>query len=96
MGEGNAFGRKVLAETLASETRWRLLEEFSKGGVFSVQELARGLGIAQGTASGHMRVLREAGIVTQGKGRLYTLAPGILAEGESREVRLGICTLRFG
>ena len=94
MAEGKGYGRKVLAEVLASETRWRLLEEFSKGGVFSVQELARGLGIAQGTASGHMRVLRRAGIVAQGKGRLYSLAPGLLAEG--RELRLGMCTLRFG
>jgi hypothetical protein len=38
----------------------------------------------------------KAGIVAQGKGRLYTLAPGVLAEGGGRVVRLGICKLRFG
>lgn len=39
-------------------------------------------------------LLKGVGNVVQGKVWLYTLAPGVLAE--SREVRLGICTLRFG
>lgn len=96
MSEGNAFGRKVLSEVLSSETRWRLLEELSKGGVFSVTDLARTVGVRMGTASGHMILMKKAGIVTQGKGRLYTLAPGVLAEDGGRELRLGVCTLRFG
>lgn len=86
----------TLAGVLASESRWRLLEELSKGGVFAVSELALAVGIRQATASGHMIKMKAAGIVVQGKGRLYTLAPGVLAEGGGREVRLGICTLRFG
>lgn len=86
----------ILAKLLASESRWRLLEELSKGGVFSVTELAKVAGLSQPAASLHMIRLREAGIVVQGKGRLYTLAPGVLAEGGGRELRMGICTLRFG
>ncbi len=47
-------------------------------------------------ASLHMILHKKAGIVVQGKGRLYTLAPGVLAEGEGREGRMGICTIKFG
>jgi DNA-binding transcriptional ArsR family regulator len=89
-------GMGALARLLASEARWRLLEELSKGGIFSVTELAKAAGLSQPAASLHMIRLRKAGIAVQGKGRLYTLAPGVLAEGEGREVRLGICTLDFG
>ena len=53
-------------------------------------------GYAQTATSKHMIRLKKAGIAVQGKGRLYTLAPGILAEGEGRVVRLGICTIKFG
>lgn len=96
MENAQGLTKGILAKVLGSETRWRLLEELSKGGVFSVGELAEAVGIRQATASGHMIRMKAAGIVVQGKGRLYTLAPGVLAEDGGREVRLGICTLRLG
>ena len=94
MKSAGKSGMGDLARLLGSEARWRLLEELSKGGIFSVTELAKAAGLSQPGASLHMVRLRKAGIVVQGKGRLYTMAPGVLAEG--REVRLGMCTLRFG
>ena len=85
-----------MAKLLASETRWRLLEELSKGGIFSVSELAAAAGVKQSAASLHMILLKKAGIAVQGKGRLYTLAPGLLAAEGGRDVALGRCTLHFG
>ncbi len=96
MKEANHFGKAVLAKLLGSETRWRILEELSKGGVYTVTELAGKVGVQVATASAHMIKMRKAGIVVQGKGSLYTLAPGVLAEGGGREVRMGICSVRFG
>lgn len=89
-------GMGTWARLLASEARWRLLEELSKGGIFSVTELAQAAGLRQPAASLHMIRLKKAGIVVQGKGRLYTLAPGLLAADGGRDVALGRCTLHFG
>jgi DNA-binding transcriptional ArsR family regulator len=81
---------------LASPSRWRLLEALSEGGPFSVDELARRIGLKPSTASKHMLILAKAGLAKSGKGRLYTLAPGLLAADGSRDVALGRCTLHFG
>ena len=96
MEETGRFTKAVLAEALGSVTRWKLLEELSKGGLFTVAELAKAAGVTGSTGSQHMLLLARAGIAVSGKGRLYSLAPGILAEGGGRELRLGACTLRFG
>ncbi len=55
-----------------------------------------GEGVVLSAASKHMYFLKKAGVVSQGKGRLYEIAPGLLAEDGSRDVRLGRCTLHFG
>jgi DNA-binding transcriptional ArsR family regulator len=96
MKDTGKAGVGTLAKLLASETRWRLLEELSKGGIFSVSELAAAAGVKQSAASLHMILLKKAGIAVQGKGRLYTLAPGLLAAEGGRDVALGRCTLHFG
>lgn len=93
--DAGSLGMGKLALLLAAESRWLMLEELSKGGAFSVTELSRRARIGVSAGSKHLILLAKAGIVVSGKGKLYTLAPGVLAEGEGREVRMGICTLRF-
>jgi len=90
------FSKAVLADLLGAKTRLSLLEELSKGGLFSVSELAEVVGVTATMCSKHMRKLARAGVVVSGKGRLYSVAPGILAEGGGRVLRLGRCTLDFG
>lgn len=64
-------------DALAEPNRRRLLE-LLLGGERPVGELVEALGLAQPTVSKHLRVLREAGMVTvrpEGTQRLYGLRP---------------------
>jgi hypothetical protein len=45
--------------------------------------------------SKNMAVLRNAGIVIQGRGRLYSLAPQFIADKDVRIVDFGYCLLRM-
>ena len=95
-GDDGSFGMGVLARVLGVEARWRMLEVASAGGWFAVTELSKTAGVTVSAGSKHVGVLVEAGILVRGKGRLVTLAPGVLAEDGRREVRLGRCRLDFG
>ena len=92
--DAGSLGMGKLPLLLAAGSRWLMLEELSKGGPFSVTELSERAGIGVSAGSKHLIRLAKAGVVVSGKGKLYTLAPGVLGEG--REVRMGMCTLRFG
>ena len=94
--DDGSFAMGVLARVLGVEARWRMLEVASAGGWFSVTELAGKAGVSVSAGSKHVGVLLDAGIFVRGKGRLVTLAPGVLAEDGRREVRLGRCRLDFG
>ncbi len=67
---------------LADATRRHLLEQLATADR-PVSELVTGLDISQGAVSQHLRVLREAGLVTarkQGRHRYYRLRPAALTE----------------
>ena len=49
-------------QALGDPTRWRILGRLSESAA-TVQELARALGIAKGTAAHHVRVLQSAGLI---------------------------------
>lgn len=62
---------------LADPTRRRLLERLAEADL-TVTELAEGLAVSQPALSAHLRVLREAGLVTaraEGRSRRYALDP---------------------
>ena len=67
---------------LADSTRRHLLEQVAVRDR-AVSELLAGLDISQAAVSQHLRVLREAGLVTarqEGRHRYYQLRPAALAE----------------
>jgi DNA-binding transcriptional ArsR family regulator len=67
---------------LADGTRRHLLERLATADR-SVSDLMTGLDISQAAVSQHLRVLREAGLVTarkEGRHRYYQLRPAALAE----------------
>jgi DNA-binding transcriptional ArsR family regulator len=67
---------------LADATRRRLLEQLASGDL-AVSELMNGLDMSQAAVSQHLRVLREAGLVTarkEGRHRYYRLRPAALTE----------------
>jgi DNA-binding transcriptional ArsR family regulator len=73
---GDRFG------ALADATRRRLLERLAAGDL-AVAELTAGLDISQAAVSQHLRVLREAGLVTPrraGRHVYYALHPAGLSE----------------
>lgn len=69
-------------EVLAEPSRRKILDELRKG-ERPVQSLVAGLSMAQPAVSKHLRVLREAGLVTvrpDGRRRLYQVRPEPLME----------------
>jgi DNA-binding transcriptional ArsR family regulator len=71
----------VVLEALGDPTRRQIFESL-KTGPRSVGELAEGLPVSRPAVSQHLRVLREAGLVSdrkEGTRRLYRIDPGGLA-----------------
>jgi DNA-binding transcriptional ArsR family regulator len=71
----------VVLEALGDPTRRHIFESL-KTGPRSVGELADGLPVSRPAVSQHLRVLREAGLVSdrkEGTRRLYRIDPGGLA-----------------
>ena len=67
-----------LMSAAADPVRWRLLAELASAGTCCVCDLQPVAGVAANVLSYHLKVLREAGLVTAAKrGRWvdYTLAP---------------------
>jgi DNA-binding transcriptional ArsR family regulator len=75
-------GRADRFAALADSTRRHLLEDLAAAD-HSVSELVSGLEISQAAVSQHLRVLREAGLVTarrDGRHQLYRLRPAALTD----------------
>jgi DNA-binding transcriptional ArsR family regulator len=88
-----------MLKALADETRWRIVQELLKR-TLTVSELTQRIGATQYNVSKHVRILREAGIVTtekQGKNLNCTVDPELKQKiARSRnQLDLGCCTFRF-
>jgi DNA-binding transcriptional ArsR family regulator len=71
----------VVLDALGDPTRRQIFESL-KAGPRSVGELAEGLPVSRPAVSQHLRVLKEAGLVSdrkEGTRRLYRIDPGGLA-----------------
>jgi DNA-binding transcriptional ArsR family regulator len=91
----SAVKLKHLASVLHQPVRWRILKELAKGEALPVWVLA---GLARSTppkVSKHMAVLRKAGLVTVGYGRLYKLSPNLKPEADGTRLDLGHCVLKL-
>jgi len=70
------LNRDRLIIATSNPIRWQILRAMHDGGeAWGSGDIARLTGITVSGASKHMRVLLEAGICVQGRGRLYRLAP---------------------
>ena len=84
-------------KVLADSTRLQVVRALM-GGPRHVGDLAAQLGVEQSLLSHHLRVLREAGLVTgerDGKAVLYHLAPDIREAPDPQSLNLGCCRLSF-
>lgn len=82
-----------LARLLSDPARWTILRELAKGEPLPVSELARRVGRSADMTSKHMAVLRDAGVVVTGYGRLYQLAPAYRPAPGATTLDLGHCHL---
>ena len=83
-----------LSRALGSPVRWRMLTELSHGEARSVGELATAGGCHYDNAGRHLAVLRQAGLVEQGRGRLYSIPRQYLPATGASVVDFGHCLLR--
>ena len=84
-------------KVLADETRLAVVEQLL-GGPKHVGEINDSLRIEQSLLSHHLKVLREAGLVTSerdGKQVLYQLANPVRGKRKGRAVDLGCCMISF-
>src|SRR5438128_6772850 len=65
----------ALMSALYSQSRWKILKALCEGEPLGAGDLAPIAGCTPSATSKHMRVLVEAGICVQGRGRLYRIAP---------------------
>ena len=82
---------------LADPTRLAVVEVLLAGSR-NVMEINRHVGIAQNLLSHHLRVLRDAEIVTarrDGKAVKYALADGVEVGSSHNAINLGCCCLEF-
>ncbi len=87
-----------MLKALADETRWRIVRELLQR-TLTVSELTERLGATQYNVSKHVRILREAGIVTtqkRGKNLNCTVDPELKQQiARKKQLDLGCCTFRF-
>lgn len=86
-----------LLKVLADETRLAVVEQLLAGPKH-VGEVNETLGVEQSLLSHHLKVLREAGLVTSrrdGKQVLYSLARNVQGSREGRAINLGCCLISF-
>jgi DNA-binding transcriptional ArsR family regulator len=66
-----ALSVSAITKALGAGVRWRILAELGKGTPLMVIELAKLTGQSESLISKHMAVLRKAGAVVVGRGRMY-------------------------
>ena len=81
---------------LGNATRWTILQALAAGEPIGSGELGTIAGCTGSTASKHCTVMIAAGIVNQGRGRLYRIAPQFLPKpGAPRVLDFGHCLIRL-
>lgn len=84
-------------KVLADDTRLAVVEQLMDGAK-NVGEMNEVLEVEQTLLSHHLRVLRDAGIVTSerdGKHVLYSLAKNVQGSRKGRAINLGCCRISF-
>ncbi len=86
---------RQLSRVLNGQARWRILRELAKGEALPVKVLAAVAGCPPASASKHMLLLKKAGVVQSGYGRLYKLTPRFQPEPGGTRLDLGHCVLKL-
>jgi len=86
---------KRLTKAISQPTRWKMLKELTLGEARTIRELAGVGGCSYENARKHLAVLQQAGLVEQGRGRLYQIPKQYLPQPGQPVVDFGHCLLRL-
>jgi hypothetical protein len=84
-----------LVFVLGNFSRWRMLGELADGETRTIRELAGAGGCSYDAAIKHLGLMRDLGLVVQGRGSLYQLPAHFLPVPGRRHVDFGHCLIRF-
>jgi predicted transcriptional regulator len=88
-------GRELLLTALSHSVRWEMLKALSAGEPLMVSELATIAGCSADMAGKHLATLKRAGLVVQGRGRLYAIQKQYQPVPGEPLVDFGHCVLRL-
>ena len=94
---GDVVSCASVLKVLADETRLAVIEQLLSGSKH-VSEINETLDVEQSLLSHHLKVLREAGLVTaerEGKHMIYSLDRTIQGKRRGRAIDLGCCLISF-
>ena len=80
---------------MSHTARWKMLKELTAGEARSIAELAAAGQCSYESAKKHLVVLARAGLVVQGRGRLYQIPRQYLPAPGDAVVDFGHCLLRL-
>lgn len=86
---------ELLVTAIGHTRRWKMLKELSGGEARTIDEMARVAGCSYDNGAKHLAVLRRAGLVVQGRGRLYSMVRHYLPTPGQPVVDFGHCLLRL-
>ena len=87
--------RDSLISALSCPTRWNILKALCAGEPLGAAELGSIAGCNVSTACKHMRILSDAGLVVQGRGRLYRIPSRFQPTPGKAVLDYGHCLLRL-
>jgi hypothetical protein len=87
--------RDAVLGAINNVARLKMLTVLCDGEPIGASELGEIAGCTSSAASKHAWVLVNAGIVMQGRGRLFRLVPGIQTAPGRHELEFGHCLLRL-
>ncbi|MCG8653712.1 MAG: metalloregulator ArsR/SmtB family transcription factor [Pirellulales bacterium] len=86
-----------ILKVLADETRLAVIEQLLNGPM-NVGQINQSLGVEQTLLSHHLKVLRDAKLVTNersGKQVIYSLTRSVQGQRRGRAINLGCCLISF-
>jgi hypothetical protein len=86
---------KKTLRAIAQLSRWKILKELTCGEARTIAELAAVGGCSYESGVKHLQVLRQAGLVEQGRGGVYQLVRQYLPAPGQPVVDFGHCLLRL-
>lgn len=84
-----------LLASIATPLRWKILATLAAGQPLMVKEIANKLSHKPSIISKHLALMRKAGAVEIGHGRLYQIPNHFLIAADKRHVDFGHCLLRL-